>query len=194
MKKIFFTQAKFQPKLVYPNKCINCDKSEFATKKLKIWLATSLSKIRLPHIHSGNNYVEVSHPGFIWNYKDKWSKSAWFSPTRPSGPSWSSIRKVCVSVCLSVCPLLMRFFCVVGLVWSVPRPWTGADQALASRGALKTGRCSKLDTTPPPHYGPYNSLTLWLNKNAANSQQPALSYMYDIRPKMVITVKNSQNS
>ena len=29
-------------------------------------------------------------------------------------------------------------------------------------------------------------------KNAANGQQSALSYVYDIRPKMVNTVKNSQ--
>ena len=33
-----------------------------------------------------------------------------FSPTRPSGPSWSSSRHVRVSVCLCVCPLPMQFF------------------------------------------------------------------------------------
>ena len=32
----------------------------------------------------------------------------------------------------------------------VPRPWTGADRASASRGALKTGRCSELDNPQPP--------------------------------------------
>ena len=37
---------------------------------------------------------------------------------------------------------------------SVPLPWTGTDCASPSCGALKTGRCSELDTplppTPPP--------------------------------------------
>ena len=33
---------------------------------------------------------------------------------------------VAMSVCLSVCPLSVQFFCVVGLVQSVPRLWTGA--------------------------------------------------------------------
>ena len=48
---------------------------------------------------------------------------------------------VAKSVCVSVwCPLPMRFFCVVGLVQSVPRPWTGAI-SISSR-ALKTRMCS----------------------------------------------------
>ena len=74
--------------------------------------------------------------------------TSYFSPT--SGPSWSSSRdvhvSVCLFVCLSVCPLPMRFFCVVGLVQRVPRPWTGAISisisiSISSR-ALKTRRCS----------------------------------------------------
>ena len=38
-------------------------------------------------------------------------------------------KSVCVlfACCFCVCPLPMRFFCVVGLVRSVPRPWTGGD-------------------------------------------------------------------
>ena len=47
------------------------------------------------------------------------------------------------SVCLSVnCPLPMRFFCVVGLVQSVPRPWTGAISISILSRALKTMLCS----------------------------------------------------
>ena len=54
-------------------------------------------------------------------------------------------KSVFLYVCVSVCPLPMRFFCEGGLVRSVPCPWTGADRASHSRGALKTGRCSELD-------------------------------------------------
>ena len=54
-----FTQAKFQPKLFYPKKCVNCDKSEFATKQRKMYLTTSMSKIRLPPIYRGKNYVTI---------------------------------------------------------------------------------------------------------------------------------------
>ena len=50
---------------------------------------------------------------------------------------------VCVSVCLSVCPLPMQFFCVVGLVQRVPRPWTGAI-SISSR-ALKRGCVSEFN-------------------------------------------------
>ena len=42
-------------------------------------------------------------------------------------PSWSSSRDVRpLFIYLFVCPLPMRFFCVGGLVQSLPRPWTGA--------------------------------------------------------------------
>ena len=51
------TLARFELKLVYPRKCVNCDKSEFTTKQRKMYLTTSKSKIRLPHIYRGNNYV-----------------------------------------------------------------------------------------------------------------------------------------
>ena len=74
------------------------------------------------------------------SYKFIDSRYTSFSPTRPSGPSWSSSPDVRVCVCLSVCPLPMKFFCVVGLVQSVPRPWTGAI-SITSR-ALKTRMCS----------------------------------------------------
>ena len=63
-----------------------------------------------------------------------------FHQLGPLGPSWSSSRKVC----LSVCPLPMPFFFKGGLVRTVPCLWTGADRASLSRGALKTGRCSEL--------------------------------------------------
>ena len=33
-----------------------------------------------------------------------------FSPTRPSGPSWSVSRNVCIFIGRQVCPLPMRFF------------------------------------------------------------------------------------
>ena len=39
---------------------------------------------------------------------------------------------------------------VHGLVQSVTRPWTGAEHPSPSRGALKTGWCSKMDASPHP--------------------------------------------
>ena len=33
-----------------------------------------------------------------------------FSPTRPSGPSWSVSRDVCIFIYIFICPLPMRFF------------------------------------------------------------------------------------
>ena len=65
-----------------------------------------------------------------------------FSPTWPSEPSWSSSCDVCLFLCIFVCPVPMRFFCVIGLVQSVPRPWTGAILILIPSRALKTKRCS----------------------------------------------------
>ena len=52
-KTIFFTQARFHPELFYPKKCANFDKSEFATKKSKMYLTTKKSKTRLPQIYRG---------------------------------------------------------------------------------------------------------------------------------------------
>ena len=51
---------------------------------------------------------------------------------------------VTLSMCLSVCPLPMPFFCVVGLVQSVPCLWTGAILILISISsrALKLRMCS----------------------------------------------------
>ena len=69
-----------------------------------------------------------------------------FSPTRPSGPSWSSSSEECFFVCLSVClpdvPFSCNFFFVVGLVQSVLCLWTGAISILISSRALKTRICS----------------------------------------------------
>ena len=48
---------------------------------------------------------------------------------------------VAMSVCCC-CPLPMQFFCVVGLVQRVPRPWTGAIPISISNRALKTRMCS----------------------------------------------------
>ena len=45
-----FTQARLEAKLFYPKKCVNFDKSEFATKQRKVYLTISMSKIRLPRI------------------------------------------------------------------------------------------------------------------------------------------------
>ena len=56
-KNIFLNTARFEQKLFYPRKCANWDKSEFATKKHKMYLTTSMSKIRLPQICKGNNYI-----------------------------------------------------------------------------------------------------------------------------------------
>ena len=41
-------------------------------------------------------------------------------------------------------PLPIRFFCMVGLVQSVPRPWTGVISISISSRALKTRRCSRV--------------------------------------------------
>ena len=68
-----------------------------------------------------------------------------FSPTRLSGPSWSSSCNECLFLGLSVClsgPFSCNFFCVVGLVQSVPRPWTGAILILIPSRAPKTRMCS----------------------------------------------------
>ena len=38
MKKFnLFTQAKFEQKLFYPKKCVNCNISEFVTKQRKMY-------------------------------------------------------------------------------------------------------------------------------------------------------------
>ena len=50
MGKDNFSQARFDPKLLDPQKCINFDKSEFATKQHNMYWTTSISKTRLPHI------------------------------------------------------------------------------------------------------------------------------------------------
>ena len=58
LKKIhFFTPARFELKLSYPRKCVICNKSEFSTKRHKIYFTTCMSQIRLSHIYTGNNYV-----------------------------------------------------------------------------------------------------------------------------------------
>ena len=69
-----------------------------------------------------------------------------FSPTRPSGPSWSSSRNVRPSVCVLMSPSHAIFFCVVGLEQSVPCLWTGAISIsiLISSRALKTRMCSRV--------------------------------------------------
>ena len=86
---------------------------------------------------------------------NSWQKNAYdqeFSPTRPSGPSWSISRDVRV-LSLFVCPLPMRFFCVVGLVQSLPRPWTGVISILIliSIRALKTRSSISIDSKYSVH-------------------------------------------
>ena len=58
-KTIFVTLARVDPKLFCLKKCVNFDKSEFATKQRKMYLTTSMSKIRLPPIYRGKNYVTI---------------------------------------------------------------------------------------------------------------------------------------
>ena len=74
----------------------------------------------------------------------EWESFMIFSPTRLSGPSWFSSRDVRVFVSLFV-PFPCNFFCVVGLVQSVPRPWTGAILILILSRALKTRMCPEFD-------------------------------------------------
>ena len=50
-------QARLDPKEFYPKKCVNFDKSEFATKQRKMYFTTSMSKTRELHIYRGKNYV-----------------------------------------------------------------------------------------------------------------------------------------
>ena len=79
-------------------------------------------------LHSLRNQIQT----FLYFWLTIFTNSAlWAELVRES---------TCPCVCVSVCPLPMRFFCVVGLVQSVPRPWTGAI-SISSR-ALKTRRCS----------------------------------------------------
>ena len=35
-KRIFFIRTMFETKLFHPKKCVNCDKSEYATKQRKV--------------------------------------------------------------------------------------------------------------------------------------------------------------
>ena len=51
--------ARFEKKVFYPRKCVTCDKSEFVTKQREMFLTTSMSKIRLPHIYRSNNDVII---------------------------------------------------------------------------------------------------------------------------------------
>ena len=67
--------------------------------------------------------------------------SVLFSATRPSGPSWSNSRDVRL-----MAPSHAIFFCVVGLVQSVPRPWTGGILISISSRALKTRMCSRVQS------------------------------------------------
>ena len=65
----------------------------------------------------------------------------------------SALRPILSSSCdvrlrSAKCPLPMRFVCVRELVWSVTRPWTGAERPSPLRGALKTGG------VPRPLIGP----------------------------------------
>ena len=54
-KNNFLTQAQFKPKLFYPKKCVNCEKNKFTKtkKQRKMYLKTTINKIRLPHIYRG---------------------------------------------------------------------------------------------------------------------------------------------
>ena len=60
-KTIFFYTRQVGSKTILPEKVRNFDKSEFATKQsklyCKVYLTTSMSKTRVPHIYRGKNYV-----------------------------------------------------------------------------------------------------------------------------------------
>ena len=56
-RQFFLKQARFDPKIFNPEKCVIFDKSEFATKQRKMYSTTSMSKTRLPHIYIGKKYV-----------------------------------------------------------------------------------------------------------------------------------------
>ena len=77
--------------------------------------------------------------GLFLTFWCPWGAPKDFSPTWPSGPSWSCSRDFRV-LSSFICPLPMQFFCLVGLVQSVPCPWTGAISILSR--ALKTRMCS----------------------------------------------------
>ena len=53
---LFFTQTRFEPKLVYPpKKCVNCNKNELATKQCNMKLTTNMGNISLTHISRDHN-------------------------------------------------------------------------------------------------------------------------------------------
>ena len=73
-RTIFFTPVRFEQKLFYPWKCVNCDKSEFATMEREMYLTTSISIKRLPLIYKGNNCVlnkKISFDSKIKKYQIK---------------------------------------------------------------------------------------------------------------------------
>ena len=59
-KRNTFMQTRFEPKLFYPKKCVNWQKSEFTTKQKSIFESKyggGVIKRRLQHINIGNTYV-----------------------------------------------------------------------------------------------------------------------------------------
>ena len=81
----------------------------------------------------------LQNPPFITYYFASSLLLTQFSPTRPS---WSCSRNVRVFVCLSPSHAI---FCAVGLVQSVPHPWTSAILISISRRALKRGCVPEFD-------------------------------------------------
>ena len=49
--KNFLTQTRLEHKIFDPKKFVDYGKSEFTSKQRKMYLKTSMSKIRLPHIY-----------------------------------------------------------------------------------------------------------------------------------------------
>ena len=70
----FIYKSNIWAKTILHKKCANCNKSEFATKQRKLYLTKKMSKIRLPHIYGGNNYVINNKFSTLKNKSEKFTK------------------------------------------------------------------------------------------------------------------------
>ena len=64
-KTTFFYTSKFLAKTILPEKCVNCNKGEFAAKQRKMYFTKSVGKKRLPHIYRRNNF-EINNKFFLF--------------------------------------------------------------------------------------------------------------------------------
>ena len=124
-KDNFSTPATFEQKLFYPRKCTNCDKSEFTTKQHEIYLTTSMSKIRLPHICKGKNY-EISKKNPLLN-----SLSLLQQNSVKFGVHFTQARK-------EFTPALLARWNVFSPLLVVELHWKASDTNQATTSSLKT--------------------------------------------------------